>query len=298
MAFLRVSANVRGADIHLDDDAKHRPAWGVAPHGELVTAGRHSVLVEAPGFEPFRTSVEVLQSESKELEVSLVRVGFGILRIDGNAPEIKVRVDDQPVGVWRSGEPPLEVKLAAGQKRLTLTSPGRKQYDGTINVPRGQVLPVHAEMIPTYPRGAAWTQAVIGAVVVGAAVYFGLESNRLHDEIEADRRSGVLESDDDRIKYGRLYAIGADIGFAVGGIFGLLATYNFIKDPLPDSSKQVEQPVEFDRANQAPPAPRVSRAQPPPRGRLRAGDPQRLPALSIGPAVGRAGGGLFFGGRF
>ncbi len=87
MAFLRVSANVKGGYVWLDDKRKERPFWGTTPHGELVSSGPHEVLVEAPGFEPLLAPVLVNHGEQKEMEVAMVRVNYGFLRIDSNAPK-------------------------------------------------------------------------------------------------------------------------------------------------------------------------------------------------------------------
>ncbi|MDF3066537.1 MAG: TonB-dependent receptor [Polyangiaceae bacterium] len=300
MAFLRVSANVKGAYVWLDDKKKERPFWGATPHGELVSAGPHEVLVEAPGFEPLLAPVMVNHGEQKEMEVAMVRVNYGFLRIDSNAPEVKVRIDEQPKGVWRAGTEPLDVQAPSGQHKLTVIADGRKTYESIIDVPRGQVLPVHVKMIPKYPRGAAWTQAIIGAAFIGAAAYFGNESNKLHDQLEADRAAGRLEEGDSRATRGRWYAVGANGGFAVGGVLGVLATYNFVKDPLPESSIRTDKPVEFDDPRKArplalAPAPRGSRvAQKPPAAPGPALEP---PKVSVG-AVAPDAAGLFLGGKF
>jgi tetratricopeptide (TPR) repeat protein len=301
MAFLRVSANVKGAYVWLDDKKKERPFWGTTPHGELVSAGPHEVLVEAPGFEPLLAPVMVNHGEQKEMEVAMVRVNYGFLRVDSNAPEVKVRIDEQPKGVWRAGTEPLDVQAPSGPHKLTVVASGRKTFESMVDVPRGQVLPVHVKMIPKYPRGAAWTQAVIGAAFIGAAAYFGNESNKLHDQLKADREAGRLEQGDSRATRGRWYAIGADGGFAVGGVLGILATYNFIKDPLPESSLRADKPVEFEDprksqpvalAPRSPLAPRLAQKSPAEPGP--ALDP---PKLSVG-AVAPDAAGLFLGGKF
>jgi hypothetical protein len=246
MAFLRVSANVTGAYVWLDDKLKQTPIWGTTPHGELVSSGQHSVLIEAPGFEPLLAPVTLSHGEQKEWQVTLSRVGYGVLRLDSNAPEFKVRVDDQPKGVWRSGEPPLDVRADAGKHRLTVSAAGRKTFDAEIDVPRGQVLPTHVKLMPKFGRGPAWTQAVLGAVVLGAAIVVGNESNRLHDQLQADRSAGVLEQTDSRATRGKWFAVGADIGFVAAGALGGLATYNFIRDPLPESTISTDKLLEFD----------------------------------------------------
>ena len=295
MAFLRVTSNVIGAHIWIDDKKKEHPLWGDTPHGELVPGGKHDVLVEAPGFEPFLSSVDFEHGEQKELEVRMVRVNYGVLRIDSAAPELKIRLDEQPKGTWRSGQEPLDVQFESGNHKLTIESEGRKTFEGAIVVPRGQILPIHAKMIPKYPRGPAWTQAIIGAAFLGGAIYAGVESNHSYNELQTDRRNGSLDGSDSRATRGKWFAIGADAGFVVAGVLGGLATYNFIKDPLPESSVSQGKLLEFEDPLQARP---VAWRAP------RKGLQQDVAAAESGlglqftPSASSTGGGLFFGGKF
>ncbi|HYQ17536.1 MAG TPA: PEGA domain-containing protein, partial [Polyangiaceae bacterium] len=241
--------------------------------------------------EPLLAPVMVNHGEQKEMEVAMVRVGYGLLRIDSNAPEVKVRIDEQPKGVWKAGTEPLDVQSPSGPHKLTVLSDGRKTFEGMIDVPRGQVLPVHVKMIPRYPRGAAWTQAIIGAAVIGTAAYFGNESNKIYDQLDEDRKSGRLESGDSRATKGRW--------FAVGGVLGILATYNFIKDPLPPSSVRSDKPVEFDDPRKSQP---VALRAPlgPQQQRLRLARPEPAlppPSISVG-KVGVDAQGVMIGGTF
>jgi tetratricopeptide (TPR) repeat protein len=295
MAFLRVSANVIGAHAWIDDKKKEHPEWGETPHGELVPGGKHLVLVEAPGFEPFLSSVELEHGEQKELEVRMVRVGYGVLRIDSSAPAVAVSIDEKPKGIWRSGEEPLDARSDSGSHKVTVTSDGRKTFEGVVVVPRGQILPLHVKMIPKYPRGPAWTQAVIGAAFLGGAIFAGVESNKLHDQLQADRQSGALESSDSRATEGRWFAIGADAGFAIAGVMGGLATYNFIKDPLPESSVKPGKLLEFDDPLKARPVARLVRPEWRTEGVAAL---QQAPTFSLTPSASSSGGGLFLGGRF
>lgn len=246
MGYLRVSSNVPGAHIYVDDPGRTKAPWGWAPHGELVVSGKHTVLVEVPGFEPWTGEVTLDHGAQKEIVAKLTRVGWGTLRVDANAATADVTVDGKRVGTWSRGRPPLEVKLAAGSHAVIVESDGRKTFQGEIVVPRGQALPVHAGLVPKFPRGAAWTQSAIGAVFLGAAIYFGLESNSTYEELEADRNAGVLEESDSRVTKGQVFAISSNVGFAVGGVLAALATYNFIRDPLPDSAAKLGAPKEFE----------------------------------------------------
>jgi hypothetical protein len=292
MAFLRVAANVEGAHLYLDDKEKKRPEWGAAPHGELVPAGPHELLIEAPGFKPFTSNVQVNHGEQRELTVTMSRVDYGIVRFHSNT-DVSVSLDGEPKGDFRMGSAPLEFNAQAGAHQLAVSSIGRKDVEGTIEVPPGQVLPVHATMIQKYPRGGAWMEAVCGVVLIGGGVAAGTISNHIHDDMQADREAGTLEENDSRKTAGTWLAVGADVAFAGGAVLLGLATYNFIKDPLPPSSTQIDKPAEFDDPLKARPtarAPLGPRAVPERRA-------QRSPVrVHVGAAP--AGTGIGLGARF
>ncbi len=247
MAYLHVTATPKQAQVFLDDPKAEKDPWGTGQHGELVQAGPHTLLITAPGFEPVTKGFTLTQGQKENISVDLARVDYGMLRIDSNAPKINVTVDGRDVGSWTQGKRALLVEnLSAGSHQVSVTAPGRKPLSGTVTVPKGQVQPVHADMVVTPPRGAAWTQAIISGVLLGGGVYFGLESNRLYDELKGDRNAGILVRDDSRGTRGKVYSIGADVAFLGSAVLGGLATYNFIKDPLPPSHFELGKRREFE----------------------------------------------------
>lgn len=250
--FLDVTTNVVGANLYLDDDGKKRTVWGQAPHGALIAPGEHTLLVEAPGYESAEVELEIQMGDKKTVEVELQRVGFGVLRLDADVGEVTLSIDGKPVGAWRQGQDAIEVELRAGSHDLLVSAKGYKDLRKSVTIPKGQLLPMRARMVERFPRGAAWTQAVLAAGFVGAGVYFGVESNRLNRELSADREAGYLHSGDPRIRRGFWYSIGADSGFAVGGILGLLSTYNFLRDPYPDPTLQLGKERNFKRHRSGP----------------------------------------------
>lgn len=247
MGFLQVESNVTGATLYLDDDGERKVVWGETPHGALVPPGEHVILVEAPGYEPQELEVTVETGDKKELEVVLKRVGFGVLRLDANVKEVTLSVDQRPVGVWREGESAFEAELPSGKHDILISSKGYKDLRKTVTVPAGQILPMRAQMVEKFPRGAAWTQAVLSAAFLGAGVYFGVESNRLNNELKADNEAGYLYNSDPRLNQGLWYSVGANTGFALGGILAALSTYNFIRDPYPDPTLQKGKLREFKK---------------------------------------------------
>jgi tetratricopeptide (TPR) repeat protein len=292
MAFLRVAANVKGAHLFLDDKAKQRPEWGATPHGELVPAGQHELLIEAPGFKPFTTKIQISHGEQKEVEVSLARLDYGVVRFFSNT-DVSVSLDGEPKGDYRVGGEALEFKASSGAHQLFVSGVDRKDFEGMIEVPAGQVLPVHATMIQKYPRGGAWVEAIFGAALIGGGAVAGTLSNSLHDDLVADRKAGTLEESDSRKTAGTWLAVGANVGFAGGAVLLGLATYNFIKDPLPPSSTQLDKPLEFDDPQKQRPTAQAPRA-PKPLPARRASRP--APSVHLGAAP--AGVGLAVEGKF
>ncbi len=254
--FLEVTSNVVGAKLYLDDDGSKNTVWGEAPHGALIAPGPHKILAEAPGYEPAEVEVELGTGDKKSVEVELRRVGFGVLKLDADVGEVTLSVDERPVGTWRQGQAAFEVELTAGTHSVLVSAKGYKDLKETVTIPAGQVLPMRARMVEKFPRAAAWTQAILAAGFVGGGIYLGVESNRLHRELSADREAGYLHDGDPRIKRGFWFAIGADSAFAVGGVLGLLSTYNFIRDPYPDPKLQLGKQRDFKRHRKGPgPAP-------------------------------------------
>ncbi len=170
MAYLRVTATPKHARVFLDDPTGEKTPWGTVPHGELVPTGQHEVLITAPGYVPITRNLTFSEGQKENIAVDLVRVDFGTLRIDSNAPQIQVAVDGRPIGTWSAGKPPLEVeRLKAGPHQVSITSPKRKPLLGTVVVPRGQVQLVRAHMVVTPPGARLGRKQSSAESCLGAA---------------------------------------------------------------------------------------------------------------------------------
>ena len=116
----------------------------------------------------------------------------------------------------------------------------------------------------------------------------------MYDQLQQDRQNGTLEGQDSRATRGQIFAIGADAGFAAAGAFTALATYNFIRDPLPESSVALGKLLEFEDPMKARPV--ALRA--PVRARSERQAQAEAPRLQFLPQASGSGAGLFVGGHF
>jgi len=245
LAFLHVSTNAGRAQIYLDQRTRWPGRWGIAPHGDLVTAGSHRVWVEAPGYEPIVEQLELAPGEQKELDFNLTRVGRGQLRIDANAPRDRGLPGRSAHGLLAARRATAGARCAqwpqtaphhgTGQKAAHYNRGGAPRAGiahpraaGSRVFARPRLDPGGARRRPDRPRHLGWHP-----------------SNHLYDTLADERRRGTFEPSDPRGEQGKLWAIGANLGFVVGGVLEGLAVYNFVRDPYPESSSRIGQPVEF-----------------------------------------------------
>ena len=305
MAFLRVTSPTPGARIYIDDPPPHKkPPWGRTPHEGLIGLGDHRIWVAKRGFETSSRTFSVAHGEEREELLELERIHKGIVRFEGNAAGIEVAVDGKPLGTYRAGSP-LEIELSSGRHQVTASADGRKDLSAEFEVPRGQVIPIDLVMMPTTPRGAAWTQAAVSVAFLGGGYVLGMQSDKVYDAIVDDADNGTLTEDDDRYTKGKIYAISSTASYGVAGALAVLSAYNFIKDPTPDSGLRPGQPVDYpdepsaepgapspsDRKLLPQPRPTSSKARRPARSSL-------FSNVSLLPVHDMNGAGLMLQGRF
>jgi hypothetical protein len=238
LGYLRVITSVPGASLYLDD--RSAGPVGRTPYQNPVSAGRHRVWIERPGYVTVEREVEVGIGEEVLVRESLTRVNEGRIRVIADVRGAEVYVDDRRVGTV-----PYEGEFPAGPHRVRVEADGMKDWEAEVNVSRGQVTPIRVRLKPSVGRGAAYVTATLSALLVGGGVALVVRSDGLRDELEAERRSGRLASNDPRLTEGFWMTIGADAAFGLGALLGVLSIYYFLRDPLPDSEATVLEPRDW-----------------------------------------------------
>jgi hypothetical protein len=151
-----------------------------------------------------------------------------------------VQIDGKDLGTV-----PIEVDLKAGPHQVRVSAPNMKVWQQTVSVARGQLTPVRVRLLPAVGRAGAWVTAGAAAGFLGVGIATGLVGSRLQDDLEKAQSAGVLANDDERMKRGKFLYIASDVSYALSVSFALLATYYFIRDPLPDSEGRVLEPRDW-----------------------------------------------------
>jgi hypothetical protein len=238
LGFLRVQTDVPGANVFVDD--RGPGALGRTPFQNAVKVGKHHLWIEKAGYEPVERDVTVGVGDEPLVKVNLERVEYGRIRVVANEPSAEVFVDGK-----RIGRAPVETDVHHGEHRVKVSAEGMKVWQEKVLVQRGQATPLRVRLRPKVGRAGAWVTAGIAAGVLGASIAVAVVGKGLQDDLKADRKAGTLRSDDDRADRGRFMWIGADAGFGVAAGLAGLATFYFLRDPLPDSEGRVLEPRDW-----------------------------------------------------
>lgn len=241
LGFLRVVSSTPGSKVFIDD--RSEGSHGVTPLSQQLTVGSHRIWVERPGWRPVETVVNVTLSRPITVRVTQARIDEGKLDLRANVRGAKVFVDSRPVG-----NSPLEFEALAGPHIVWVEADGYKTWEGTVTLQNGQITRVDVELQPAISRTPAYIASGFTVALVTAAIIVGLHANSIDTDLQSDRDDGLQTSNDPRIFEGFLYSLGADVGFAIGGVVGIFAVYYFLRDPYEDSRATQRRPVDYTLA--------------------------------------------------
>lgn len=238
LGLLRVESDVPGAHVYLD--RREAGPLGRTPYQTAVTTGKHALWIERPGYAPIAREVEVGVGDDVLVQVQLERVAFGRIRLVANRADAQVSIDGEPVG-----RVPLEVDVPHGAHDVRVSAAGMKDYQERVIVQRGQATPLRVRLRPEVSRAGAWVTAGIAGGVLAGSIGAAIAGRRMERGLDDDRAARTLESDDDRVARAKWLYVGADVGFGVTAALAGLATWYFLRDPLPDSEGRVLAPRDW-----------------------------------------------------
>ncbi|MBM4360279.1 MAG: PEGA domain-containing protein [Deltaproteobacteria bacterium] len=238
LGYLRVKSNVEGAKVFLDDPDRKLAPWARTPQGGTVNDGKHEVLVTAPGYKPFnKKDIEVRHGQQSEVTATLDRVDHGYLVLKGNIDIPEVAVDAQEKdGYQRRSKAEYKVRLPAGKHTLVLDADDRKTLRTEIEIPRGQELPVTAELKASYPRGKAVALGILAAAAGGGGGVLYWQAKERKKDPDPAKRNDDLQ---------KIFQYGSYGTWGLGGLFLGLSIFYSVYDPLPDSELTTDKPREF-----------------------------------------------------
>lgn len=212
-----------------------------------VAAGRHTIVVEAPGYEREERRVIVAAGTFLPVDVSLVaRPGRLVVRAEGGA---RLYVDGRAAGTL-PGRPQ---QVAPGEHLVSVTRRGRRSWSRVVQVGRDQDVVVDAALTPTGQRRASYW--VLGSAVALAAAGAGVETAAWLARREARaldrRRRDLTATPAELARYNQQVAIAStrrDLALGIGISAAAVALVGaglwwFDREPPGDSSRLELQPI-------------------------------------------------------
>jgi hypothetical protein len=234
LAWIEVASNVPGALVYLDK--REIGAIGKTPYTGHVKPGKHTIWLEAPGYELGKLDIDAQSGTANSHMITMTEVQQGWIDVVGKQSKgAHMFVDGKP-----ACDTPCRFETAPGKHKVVVKKEGLADYKGELNVERSRVTEVEIAWVLPRPRDGAWKAAVVSALFLGGGIYAALHGRGIKNDIKKDIDNGkFIGTDDSRAQNGKYWYYGADAAFAVAVVAGGLATYGFLA-PGPQSSGEPE----------------------------------------------------------
>lgn len=227
LGWVEITSNVPNSDIYIDD--KNQGVVGRTPLSQNIAPGKHTFWITQEGYDEYKQEVEVIAGETHAVKASLKGSPTGKLNVLGiGIEDASISVD----GKLLCERGPCLKGLPQGDHTVTVKRKGYKPYQRRINIQAKTETSVRATLAPEPSRSDAVVAYILAAGFGGGAVYLGLQSNKLRDDLKKGIDTGTppIDSNDPRFLKGKLFAIGADACIGLASITALTAIYYTFRD--------------------------------------------------------------------
>lgn len=233
-AWIDVTANVK-AQVRIDD---RNVAPFDVPLSRPISPGKHTFWITAEGYDEYQETLDVAAGQNYTIKGTLRGSPVGKISITGAG------LDDASVlmdGKMLCERAPCFKNVPEGDHQITVVRPDYKTYSKRILIQAKSETTVKVVLQPEPGHGDAIAAYVVAAIFGGAGIYCGLQANKLHDDLQKGiTGTPPVDSQDPRILKGKIYAISADAGYAIGGITLLTAIYYTFREKGPPSSAIID----------------------------------------------------------
>lgn len=227
LGYIEITSTPPGAKIYIDK--KEIGAYDKTPFKGQLEPGIHKFWIEAEGHDPYYEEIDVIAGEVQKIHAELSGDPVGYLNFRG--------AEMQYVTIYMDGEVlcetgPCRKAVKQGNHTIQVKRGGYKTYTTQLDVQAATEITIRPMLAKKPGRGDAVWAYIFAAAFTGGGVFAGLQANSIHDEIQADIDAGMPppDPDDPRFLRGKIFAIGANVGYALGGISLLTAIYYTFRD--------------------------------------------------------------------
>jgi len=227
LGWVEITSNVPGADVYIDD--KSVGAVAKTPHSQNIKPGKHTFWVTAEGYDEYKIELEVTPGGTHEVKAPLKGAPVGRINVIGFGIEDSTVILNGKVLCERG---PCLKSVPQGDHTLTVTRSGMKTYSRRINVQAKTETTVKVALAPTPSRTDAIVAYVLAGGFTAGGVVLGLKANGYRDDLrkEIDTGEPPPDTNDPRYTKGKIFAIAANVSYAIAGVTALTAIYYTFRD--------------------------------------------------------------------
>jgi hypothetical protein len=195
--------------------------------------------VSADGYDEYKQDIEVIAGEAAEVNAALKGSPVGYLNLRGPGIEdSKIYVDDQIL----CERGPCRKPVKEGDHTIVVRRPGYKPYIRKMEIQAKTETSIKVDLAPQPGRADAVVAYVFSAGLLGGGIYLGLQSSKLHDDLQKGISAGMppVDQNDPRFTRGKYYAWAADGAYVVSGITALLGVYYTFRDKGAPSAATID----------------------------------------------------------
>jgi hypothetical protein len=216
LGWIEITSNAVGAQVFID--RKDIGAIGRTPFTGHLKPGSHTIYVEKQGYAAVEKTIDVKPGTATQYNWPLEASNSGWINVAGTqAYGARVIIDKKLACIA-----PCRTEVAPGKRKVVVTKEGFEDYEGELEIGRTTETTVEIQWSPRPPKTRAISTGVTALVVLAAGAYVGTLSKNNKDGLQSDINHGVhVDNTDPRFLHGKIEAIGADVLYGLGAIFGI-----------------------------------------------------------------------------
>ena len=233
LGWVDITSNPPGANIYIDN--RQAGVYQHTPYQGNLTPGTHTIWINAEGYDDYVRTIKVVAGETQKLDARLKGSPVGYLNIRGGGLDrVSVYVD----GKVACPRAPCRFPVHQGNHKVSVKRDGYKSYTTDLDMQAKTEVTLRANLAPEPSRTDAVVAYIVAAAFTGGAIWSGLQAQSIHDDLQKDIDAGAPPPDksDPRFLRGKIYAVGADVGYVIGGASLLAAIYYTFRDKGPAST--------------------------------------------------------------
>lgn len=167
-----IRSTPKGATVYIDNKDTVR---GTTPYQTNLRPGNHTLYLEKPGYERYKTEFEVLERKNLTLEFSLVQSqNVGFIAFNVNVKGARIYLDGKTIGITPFRD---KYQVNAGKHQVIIEKDKYNTLNDSVDVEKGQnVARSYTMVLTSTPRSwrgyLGWSFVGIGIVGIGTGVLF------------------------------------------------------------------------------------------------------------------------------